>query len=119
MSKASQKRFEYIHRFDLVDPPTPADWAVFVGLQLADVYTTTRGLKYNCVKEINPFLGDTPSRRSMLYTKVAVLTPAFQIDYNNDRLTAKSIRSINTVMSLVILNNYEVLQKAQRHCEKR
>ena len=51
--KESQNRLEYIHRFDLVDPPTPGDWAIFTALKLADVYTTYRGLKYNCVKEIN------------------------------------------------------------------
>ena len=118
LSKANQRRFEYIHRYDLVDPPTKADWSLFVLLQFADVYTTSRGLKYKCVKEINPFIGDRPSRKDMIYTKVAVLTPAFQIDINRGELTRKSMRSVNTIMSLVILNNYEVMQKAERYCEK-
>ena len=80
--KESQNRLEYIHRFDLVDPPTPGDWAIFTALQLADVYTTYRGLKYNCVKEINPLVGERPSVSQMVFLKVATLTPAIQIDYD-------------------------------------
>ena len=118
LSKANQKRFEYIHRYDLVDPPTTADWSLFVLLQIADVYTTSRGLKYKCVKEINPFIGNRPSIKQMTYTKVAVLVPAFQIDINRGELTRKSMRSVNTIMSLVVMNNYEVWQKAEKYCEK-
>ena len=54
----------------------------------------------------------------MTYTKVAVLVPAFQIDINRGELTRKSMRSVNTIMSLVVMNNYEVWQKAEKYCEK-
>ena len=117
--KESQNRLEFIHRFDLVDPPTPADWAVFVGLQIADVYTTYRGLKYNCVKEINPLIGETPSVSQMVFIKTATLIPAVQIDYNRGLLTQRMIRSSSSFIGVVVLNNYDVLRRAEKYCDKR
>ena len=42
---------EYTHHWELIDHPTNFDWTLFVTLQLADIYTTYRGLKYNCIKK--------------------------------------------------------------------
>ena len=52
-SRVNQRRYEYTHRWELIDHPTSFDWTFFVSLQLLDVYTTYRGLKYDCVKELN------------------------------------------------------------------
>ena len=117
--KESQKRLEYIHRFDLVDPPTPGDWAIFTALQLADVYTTYRGLKYNCVKEINPLVGERPSVGQMVFLKVATLTPAIQIDYDRGLLTQRMIRNSSSFIGIVVANNYDVLRRAEKYCDKR
>ena len=117
--KESQNRLEYIHRFDLVDPPTPGDWAIFTALQLADVYTTYRGLKYNCVKEINPLVGERPSVSQMVFLKVATLTPAIQIDYDRGLLTQRMIRNSSSFIGIVVANNYDVLKRAEKYCDKR
>ena len=117
--KESQNRLEYIHRFDLVDPPTPGDWAIFTALQLADVYTTYRGLKYNCVKEINPLVGERPSVSQMVFLKVATLTPAIQIDYDRGLLTQRMIRNSSSFIGIVVANNYDVLRRAEKYCDKR
>ena len=117
--KESQNRLKYIHQFDLVDPPTPGDWAIFTALQVADVYTTYRGLKYKCVKEINPLVGERPSVSQMVFLKVATLTPAIQIDYNRGILTREVIRSSSTFIGVVVLNNYDVLRRAEKYCDKR
>ena len=117
--KENQKRFEYIHHWELIDPPTPADWAVFTALQVADVYTTYRGLKYNCVKEINPLVGERPSIGQMVFLKVATLTPAVQIDYNRGVLTRRVIRNSSSFIGVVVLNNYDVLRRAEKYCDKR
>ena len=45
--KVNPKRYEYTHHWELIDHPTNFDWTLFVTLQLADIYTTYRGLKYN------------------------------------------------------------------------
>ena len=117
--KESQNRLEYIHQFDLVDPPTPGDWAIFTALQLADVYTTYRGLKYNCVKEINPLVGERPSVGQMVFLKVATLTPAIQIDYDRGLLTQRMIRNSSSFIGIVVANNYDVLRRAEKYCDKR
>ncbi len=117
--KENQNRLKYIPQYDLIEPPTPADWAIFVGLQIADVYTTYRGLKYDCVKEINPLIGETPSVAQMTFVKTATLIPAVQIDYDRGLLTQRMIRNTNSFIGIVVANNYDVLRKAKKYCDKR
>ena len=88
-------------------------------MQVADVYTTYRGLKYNCVKEINPLVGERPSIGQMVFLKVATLTPAVQIDYNRGILTRRVVRSSSSFIGVVVLNNYDVLRRAEKYCDKR
>ena len=92
----------------IVDPPSTTDWALFITLQLADIYTTYRGLKYDCVKEANPLFGKRPSVSDMMLTKTVILIPAIQHDLRNGKLTKKSIRQINGFMAMVVGNNYNV-----------
>ena len=66
-----------IHTVKLIDHPTSFDWTLFVSLQLLDIYTTYRGLKYDCVEETNPLFGRRPTVSDMALTKFAVLTPQF------------------------------------------
>ena len=91
----------------------------FVFLQLADIYTTYKGLQYDCVYEANPLLGEKPSVGKMFATKVAILTPAFQYDLEKGNLTPKILNEMNTLMTLVIFNNTVVTNRAKRNCQKR
>jgi len=88
-------------------------------LQVADVYTTYRGLKYDCVEEANPIFGKSPTVSDMVMYKFALLTPAIQYDRQNGDLNKASIRQMNTFMSLVIGNNMNVIHKAKRYCNKK
>ena len=117
--KENPRRFEYTHRWELIDHPSNLDWTVFVTLQMLDIYTTYRGLQYNCVEEANPIFGKQPSVNDMFFTKFAVLTPAIQYDRRNGNLNKHSIRSTNTFMAIVIGNNMNVINKAQKYCTKR
>jgi len=54
----------------------------------------------------------------MIATKTILLAPAIERDYTNDQLTQKSIRSVNGFMAFVVGNNYNVLQRAQKYCNK-
>ena len=117
--KENQNKLKYIPQYDLIDTPTPGDWAIFTALQVADVYTTYRGLKYDCVAELNPLVGERPSVAQMTFVKVATLIPAIQIDYNRGLLTQKSVRSVSSFMGIVVANNYDVLKRANKYCEKR
>ena len=112
---ARRKRF----RFDFQEPIEKSHVITFVVLQMADVYTTYRGLKYDCVYETNPILGKNPNVQSMLLTKAIVLTPALKFDYDKGKLTPKIMSEMNFLMSLVIANNYDVLRKAKKYCAKK
>ena len=92
---------------------------MFVFLQVADVWSTYRGLKYNCVEESNPIFGKDPSIDTMIFYKVAVLTPAIKYDKENGNLNKRTIRSTNAFMTIVIGNNMNVIQRAKRQCQKR
>ena len=75
-------------------------------------------MKYDCVRELNPIIGERPTIPRMIATKTILLVPAIEHDYNNDQLTQKSIRGVNGFMAFVIGNNYNVLQRAQKYCNK-
>ena len=113
--RAKQKRLQ----FTLVDPISNAQWATLVGLQLADIYTTYRGLQYNCVKELNPIAGENPSVGKMFFIKTVILTPAIEYDLNRNILDKRQMDEINLLMALVIGNNYNVWRKADKKCSKR
>ncbi len=118
-SRVNQRKFEYTHRWELIDHPSNLDWTVFVFLQVADVWSTYRGLKYNCVSEANPLFGRQPSISDMTLTKFAVLTPAIQYDKKNGNLNKATIRSTNAFMAIVIGNNMNVINRADRLCQKK
>ena len=113
--RESQKRSQYT----LVEPITNLQWASFVSLQLFDIYTTYRGLQYNCVKELNPLVGERPSVQKMFFVKTVILTPAIEYDLKREVLDQKVMNEINFLMALVIGNNYNVWRRADKNCQKR
>ena len=105
--------------YSLVEPISTIQWTTFVGLQLADIYTTYRGLQYDCVKELNPIVGERPSVQDMFLIKTVVLAPAVQYDLERKNLTPRVMNQMNLVMSLVVGNNYNVWRRADKRCNKR
>lgn len=106
-------------QFILVEPISTKQWITFTTLQLADIYTTYRGLKYNCVREINPLAGENPSVGKMFFIKLAILGPAIESDLQKQTLEPEIIDNINLVMALVVGNNYNVWHRAEKNCAKR
>ena len=104
--------------FTLSEQPSSLQYTTFVALQLADIYTTYRGLKYSCVKELNPFLGESPSVPQMFAFKTAVLIPAINSDIKNERVTPYVMNQMNFLMSMVIASNYHILSDAKERCRK-
>ena len=113
--KGSQNRLQYT----LVEPITNLQWTAFVGLQLFDIYTTYRGLQYDCVKELNPIVGERPSVVKMFAVKTIILAPAIEYDLKREVLTSSQMDEINLMMALVIGNNYNVWRNADKRCNKR
>ena len=105
--------------FTLSEQPTKTQWAVFTGLQLLDIYTTYKGLQYDCVKELNPILGESPSVGKMFLVKSAVLLPAINHDIKHSYVSPQLFSEMNFLMSIVIANNIDTFQEAKKYCNKR
>ena len=119
MSKEKQRRLPYIHHLELSDPPSNLDWSIFVTLQLLDVWTTHRALKYDCIREANPILNERPSIERMVLTKAVIIIPSLQYDFKSENLKRNDFRLINRVIGLIVVHNYNLGSKAQQKCNKR
>lgn len=113
--KENQNRLQ----FTLVEPISTKQWITFTTLQLADIYTTYRGLKYNCVYEMNPIVGEQPSVPQMFLVKTLVLLPAIESDMKRQTLEPQTMDNINLLMALVVGNNYNVWHRAEKNCGRR
>ena len=118
MIESSSKENQNQLQFTLSEQPSSLQYTAFITLQLADIYTTYRGLKYDCVKELNPFLGESPSVPQMFAFKTAVLMPAINSDIKNERITPYDMNQMNFLMSMVIASNLDVLKDAKERCRK-
>ena len=56
-------------------PASRAQYITFWTIQALDVYSTYRGLQYNCVREANPLLGENPGIGHMVTHKTVFLYP--------------------------------------------
>ena len=106
-------------QFTLSELPSTFDWSAFYTLQLLDIYTTYRGLKYDCVEELNPLVGESPSVPRMFAVKTAILLPAIEMDRRNNELTSDTFNYMNILMSVVIVNNIQHVSDAKKYCNKR
>ena len=93
-------------------------WFVFYSLQALDVYSTHRGLQYDCIKEGNPLLGDRPTVLHMVTHKTIFLSPIWALQ-NEGVFTRREINIYNTMAGLVVYNNFRLLEKAKTRCTKR
>ena len=118
MLKENPRKSQFIAP-SLIEPISTKQWITFTTLQLADIYTTYRGLKYNCVYEMNPIVGERPSVPKMFFVKTVVLWPAIQSDIKRQTFESEDINNINFIMALVVGSNYNVWRGAERNCSKR
>ena len=99
----------------------PADkwmWALFWGVQIADIYSTHEGIKYDCVKEANPLLPEIPTISQMVFLKGVVLLPTYEaIGYEN--ITKGDLVAPMVLSALVVNNNLRVTDRAERRCNLR
>ena len=114
MLRESQRK----SRYTLVEQYSNGQLYTFAALQVLDIYTTYNALKYNCVRELNPILGASPSVPKLFAVKTLVLIPAIEADIQNERLTRKTMRQVNTMMVMVITNNNTVRNRAKNNCIK-
>lgn len=99
----------------------PADrwmWVLFWGLQLADIYSTHEGIKYDCIKEANPLLPEVPTIAEMAILKGVVLLPSYgAIGYEN--ITRAELVAPILLGGFVVHNNLKLTDNAEKRCNLR
>ena len=95
----------------------PWHWGIFYTLQALDVYTTLRGVKYNCIYEMNPLLPEKPTASELILFKGAILSfinifPLYKLDDHH-------LLPSTTLTGLVVYNNFKVEKRAKaKGCKK-
>tara|TARA_X000000950_G_C13470532_1_gene479583 strand:+ start:160 stop:429 length:270 start_codon:yes stop_codon:yes gene_type:complete len=87
-------------------------------LQVADIWTTKRGLNYDCVFEVNPLLPEVPHKDRLILHKLVFLFPMNRV-YNENALSNGEMIFPLLATSYVVDNNLKVINDASRICEKR
>lgn len=99
----------------------PADrwmWVMFWSIQLADIYSTHEGIKYDCIREANPLLPDVPTIAEMATLKGVVLLPTYgAIGYNN--ITRGELVAPLLLGGFIVHNNMRLTDKAKERCNLR
>ena len=99
-------------------PASKAMWFTFATLQLLDVYTTDRGMRYDCVKELNPLLPERPTVRDMIVLKAFILYPTYYTVNQAFTITDQDLIAPSIITSAVVVNNYHVNRRASKNCLK-
>ena len=100
------------------EPAEPWLYYSFWTLQVADIYSTYRGLKYKCVRELNPLLGEVPTVPQMVALKGMVHAPIYLL--RNEPIYTNRDFVFANILSLAVLdNNYQVWRNVHKTCQKR
>ena len=118
MLKERKRKLRYTPQYRFQEPIHPSVYATFWLLQIADVWTTHHGLKYDCVYEANPILPKIPHTDRLIIHKIIFLSP-FDTLYDEGLLTYENMIFPILMTSYVVDNNIKVRERAKRLCNKR
>lgn len=104
--------------FDMTPRATNGQWAVFWTFQLLDVYSTSKALKYDCIKEVNPLFTESPSNTRLVLTKSFLLLPGLLYNDYWTEVTPEELDNTNMLYAAVVGNNFRLLNKAKQECNK-
>ena len=116
--KAYEEESRIFKDLEWHDTATKGQWIAFWTLHTLDVYSTHRGLKYDCIREGNPLLGERPTLPHMITHKTVFLAPYWMLQ-NEEVFTKRDIRIANTLATTVVYNNFRLLDRAKTRCIKR
>lgn len=99
----------------------PADkwmWVLFWGIQLADIYSTQQGVKWDCISEANPLLPSIPTVQEMAILKGVILFPSYgAIGYEN--ISRGDLVAPLLLGGFVVHHNLKLTNKAEKRCNLR
>ena len=105
--------------FKITSKATNTQWITFFTFQVLDVYSTSKALKYDCIKEINPLYTERPSDARLVATKTILLAPALLYNDEYKKMDADVLNSTNMLYMFVVANNFRLLNNAKDTCNKR
>ena len=103
-------------------------WAAWYLVNVLDVYTTIKGLKYSCIYEANPTLPSVPHRDHLIIHKTLLLSTVFNPDSriglrpDSQAWRDSDITTLNILIGLAVINNQKLTNKAKstpNTCPKR
>ena len=92
---------------------------LFFSSQILDVYSTYRGLKYDCITEANPLLPSVPDLTELIGLKLIVIGGIESLSSGDTNFWYGWKLGAGVTTSAVTLNNFRLLRKAQRRCQRR
>ena len=92
--------------------------ATFWLLQAADVWSTKKGLRYNCVRESNPLLPDIPSTDRLIIHKSIFLSPIARLQHQK-RISNEAMMWPILFTGLVVYHNIRTINNVKNVCELR
>jgi len=107
-----------IPQFEIQERTTTVQWVTFFTFQVLDAYSTSRAMKYDCIKEINPLYTERPGDTRIIATKTFLLAPALLYDDGYKKVTPEELDSTNMVYMFVVANNFRLLNDAKQNCNK-
>ena len=108
-----------IPKFELYETATTKQWLAFWTFQVLDTYSTSRAVKYDCVKEVNPLYTENPSDARLVLTKSVLLLPGLLYDDYYKTVSPEELNDTNMLYSIVVANNFRLLNQAKDTCNKR
>jgi hypothetical protein len=105
--------------FDMTPRSTNGQWIAFWTFQLLDIYSTSKALKYDCIKEINPLYTEYPNDARLVATKTLLLAPALLYNDGYKKITPRELDNTNMLYMFVVANNFRLLNQAKDRCNKR
>ena len=112
--KASQNK----STFTQSDFIKPADWWWWTALTLVnigDVVSTNKAMKYECVYEANPLLPKRPSLERLIAHKMVTLYPIYHPDYNKYVVSDRDLKIATGFLAFVVYHNYKVIDKVKKY----
>lgn len=90
----------------------------FYLIHALDVYSTVKGLKWDCIYEQNPLLPNNPSTAGLIAFKVGLISLIKSI-YGEDPAWDAFIKTSTYATGTVVLNNFRITSEARKDCNRR
>ena len=92
---------------------------LFFSAQILDVYSTYRGLKYDCITEANPLLPPIPDLTELIGLKLVVIGGFRNLIKADENFWYGWKLGAGTITGMVTVNNFRLMKKAQKQCRRR